>query len=66
MIRTVRGNAPRKKSYFLPLDCVDARQKKDIRFVSLEQYGPSLFARRKPWLYDTVADIDVSLASRLP
>ncbi|KAI0505296.1 HET-domain-containing protein [Xylaria bambusicola] len=66
MIRTVRGNASRKGSYFLPLDCVDARQKKDIRFVSLEQYGPSLFARRKPWLYDTVVDIDVSQASRLP
>ncbi|KAI0099335.1 HET-domain-containing protein [Nemania sp. FL0031] len=65
MIRTVRGEASRKGSYFLPLDCVDARQKKDIRFVSLEQYGPSLFARRKPWLYDTVVDIDVSQASRL-
>ena len=66
MIRTVRGSDTRKGSYFLPLDCVDARQKKDIRFVSLEQYGPSLFARRKPWLYDTVVDIDVSQASRLP
>ncbi|KAI0432720.1 HET-domain-containing protein [Xylaria sp. FL1042] len=66
MIRTVRGEASRKGSYFLPLDCVDARQKKHIRFVSLEQYGPSLFARRKPWLYDTVVDIDVSQASRLP
>ncbi|KAI1199369.1 HET-domain-containing protein [Nemania serpens] len=66
MIRIVRGEASRKGSYFLPLDCVDARQKKDIRFVSLEQYGPSLFARRKPWLYDTVVDIDVSQASRLP
>ncbi|KAI1124124.1 HET-domain-containing protein [Nemania abortiva] len=66
MIRTVRGEASRKGSYFLPLDCVDARQKKDIRFVSLEQYGPSLFARRKPWLYDTVVDIDVSQAARLP
>ncbi|KAI1297807.1 HET-domain-containing protein [Xylaria venustula] len=66
MIRTVRGEASRKGSYFLPLDCVDARQKKHIRFVSLEQYGPSLFARRKPWLYDTVVDIDVSQATRLP
>ncbi|KAI1164701.1 HET-domain-containing protein [Nemania serpens] len=66
MIRIVRGEASRKGSYFLPLDCVDARLKKDIRFVSLEQYGPSLFARRKPWLYDTVVDIDVSQASRLP
>ncbi|KAI1187774.1 HET-domain-containing protein [Nemania serpens] len=66
MIRIVRGNSSRKGSYFLPLDCVDARQKKDIRFVSLEQYGPSLFARRKPWLYDTVVDIDVYQASRLP
>jgi hypothetical protein len=66
MIRIVRGETSRKGSYFLPLDCVDARQKKDIRFVSLEQYGPSLFARRKPWLFDTVVDIDVSLASRLP
>ncbi|KAI1424854.1 HET-domain-containing protein [Xylaria sp. FL1777] len=66
MIRTVRGEASRKGSYFLPLDCVDSRQKKHIRFVSLEQYGPSLFARRKPWLYDTVVDIDVSRASRLP
>ncbi|KAI0806359.1 HET-domain-containing protein [Xylaria sp. FL0064] len=66
MIRTVRGEASRKGSYFLPLDCVDARQRKHIRFVSLEQYGPSLFARRKPWLYDTVVDIDVSQASRLP
>ncbi|KAI1359592.1 HET-domain-containing protein [Xylaria arbuscula] len=66
MIRTVRGSDTRKGSYFLPLDCVDARQKKDIRFVSLEQYGPSLFARRKPWLYDTVVDIDVSQAARLP
>ncbi|KAI0876492.1 HET-domain-containing protein [Hypoxylon argillaceum] len=66
MIRIVRGEASRKGSYFLPLDCADARQKKDIRFVSLEQYGPSLFARRKPWLYDTVVDIDVSQASRLP
>ncbi|KAI1110980.1 heterokaryon incompatibility protein-domain-containing protein [Nemania sp. NC0429] len=66
MIRIVRGESSRKGSYFLPLDCVDARQKKDIRFVSLEQYGPSLFARRKPWLYDTVVDIDVSQASRLP
>ncbi|TGJ88506.1 hypothetical protein E0Z10_g250 [Xylaria hypoxylon] len=66
MIRIVRGGASRKGSYFLPLDCVDARLKKDIRFVSLEQYGPSLFARRKPWLYDTVVDIEVSQASRLP
>ncbi|KAI3329481.1 HET-domain-containing protein [Ustulina deusta] len=66
MIRTVRGEASRKGSYFLPLDCVDAREKKSIRFVSLEQYGPSLFARRKPWLYDTVVDIDVSQAARLP
>ncbi|KAF2971524.1 hypothetical protein GQX73_g2053 [Xylaria multiplex] len=66
MIRIVRGGASRKGSYFLPLDCVDARVKKDIRFVSLEQYGPSLFARRKPWLYDTVVDIEVSQASRLP
>ncbi|KAI1172981.1 HET-domain-containing protein [Nemania sp. FL0916] len=66
MIRIVRGEASRKGSYFLPLDCVDARQRKDIRFVSLEQFGPSLFARRKPWLYDTVVDIDVSQASRLP
>ncbi|KAI3316691.1 HET-domain-containing protein [Xylariaceae sp. AK1471] len=66
MIRIVRGEASRKGSYFLPLDCVDARLKKDIRFVSLEQYGPSLFARRKPWLYDTVVDIEVSQASRLP
>src|SRR5207244_13640824 len=66
MIRIVRGETSRKGSYLLPLDCVDARQKKDIRFVSLEQYGPSLFARRKPWLFDTVVDIDVSLASRLP
>ncbi|KAI1826806.1 HET-domain-containing protein [Xylaria intraflava] len=66
MIRIVRGESSRAGSYFLPLDCVDARQKKDIRFVSLEQYGPSLFARRKPWLFDTVVDIDVSLASRLP
>ncbi|KAI2622591.1 HET-domain-containing protein [Xylaria nigripes] len=65
MIRIVHGESSRAGSYFLPLDCVDARQKKDIRFVSLEQYGPSLFARRKPWLFDTVVDIDVSLASRL-
>ncbi|KAI0413934.1 HET-domain-containing protein [Xylaria grammica] len=66
MIRIVRGESSRKGSYFLPLDCVDARLNKDIRFVSLEQYGPSLFARRKPWLYDTVVDIEVSQASRLP
>ncbi|KAI1327593.1 HET-domain-containing protein [Xylariaceae sp. FL0255] len=65
MIRIVRGDSSRAGSYFLPLDCVDARSNKDIRFVSLEQYGPSLFARRKPWLYDYVVDIDVSMASRL-
>ncbi|KAI1260722.1 HET-domain-containing protein [Xylariaceae sp. FL1019] len=66
MIRIVRNMSTRAGSYFLPLDCVDARRTKDMRFVSLEQYGPSLFARRKPWLYDTVVDIDVSLAFRLP
>ncbi|KAI0140473.1 HET-domain-containing protein [Xylariaceae sp. FL1272] len=66
MIRIVRNMSTRAGSYFLPLDCVDARHTKDMRFVSLEQYGPSLFARRKPWLYDTVVDIDVSLAFRLP
>ncbi|KAI8634527.1 HET-domain-containing protein [Xylariaceae sp. FL1651] len=66
MIRIVRGETSRAGGYFLPLDCVDARLKKDIRFVSLEQYGPSLFVRRNPWLNDTVVDIEVALASRLP
>ncbi|KAI1812802.1 heterokaryon incompatibility protein-domain-containing protein [Poronia punctata] len=66
MIRIVRGVQSRTGSYFLPLDCVDAREPKNIRFVSLEQYGPSLFARRKPWLYDTVVDLEVSRASKLP
>lgn len=66
MIRIVRGDQSRAGSYFLPLDCVDARQPKNIRLVSLEQYGPSLFARRKPWLNDTVVDLEVSRASKLP
>ncbi|KAI0393454.1 HET-domain-containing protein [Xylariaceae sp. FL0594] len=66
MIRIVRGNQSRTGSYFMPLDCVDARKPKNIRFVSLEQYGPSLFARRKPWLTDTVVDLEVSRASKLP
>ncbi|KAI1338215.1 HET-domain-containing protein [Xylariaceae sp. FL0016] len=65
MIRIGSGAASRAGSYFLPLNCVDARQKKLIRFVSLRQYGPNLFVRLKPWLFDTVVDFDVYTASRL-
>ncbi|KAI0480905.1 hypothetical protein GGR56DRAFT_628085 [Xylariaceae sp. FL0804] len=65
MIRVGRGSSSRAGNYFMPLNCVDARNMKHLRFVSLRQYGPSLFVRRKPWLYDTFVDVDVYMASRL-
>ncbi|KAI6082551.1 HET-domain-containing protein [Hypoxylon rubiginosum] len=65
LVRITRGESAEVGSYFLSLNCVDARQTKLILAVSLSQYGPGLFARRKPWQRFTVFDLNVFSAAKL-
>ncbi|KAI1758629.1 HET-domain-containing protein [Hypoxylon sp. FL1150] len=65
LVRIARGESAEVGSYFLSLNCVDARQTKLILAVSLTQYGPGLFARRKPWQRFTVFDLNVFTAAKL-
>ncbi|KAI1388094.1 HET-domain-containing protein [Hypoxylon trugodes] len=64
LIRIGRGE-PGVGSYYLPLHCVDERQKKHILAVKLRQYGPGLFARLQPWPRVTVVDLNVYSAARI-
>ncbi|KAI0879990.1 HET-domain-containing protein [Annulohypoxylon maeteangense] len=65
LIRVGRGEADQAGSYFMSLGCVDERQRKLVLAVSLRQYGPGLFARRKPWPMTTVFDLNVYSAAKL-
>ncbi|KAI2466268.1 HET-domain-containing protein [Annulohypoxylon bovei var. microspora] len=65
LIRIGRGEAGHVGSYFMSLGCVDERQKKLVLAISLRQYGPGLFARRKPWPRITVFDLNVYSAAKL-
>ncbi|XXG95313.1 arginyl-tRNA synthetase [Hypoxylon texense] len=65
LVRIARGESAEVGSYFLSLNCVDARQTKLILSVSLRQYGPGLFARRKPWQRLTVFDLNVFSSAKL-
>ncbi|KAI0173072.1 HET-domain-containing protein [Hypoxylon sp. FL1284] len=66
LVRITREDSAELGSYFLSLNCVDARQTKLILAVSLRQYGPGLFARRKPWQRLTIFDLSVFSAAKLP
>ncbi|KAI1451202.1 HET-domain-containing protein [Annulohypoxylon moriforme] len=65
LIRIGRGEAGQAGSYFMSLGCVDERQRKLVLAISLRQYGPGLFARRKPWPMTTVFDLNVYSAAKL-
>ncbi|KAL7622639.1 hypothetical protein AAE478_008152 [Parahypoxylon ruwenzoriense] len=66
LIRVGRGEGMADVgSHFMSLNCVDARQSKLILNVSLRQYGPGLFARRKPWETPTAPDLNVYSAVKL-
>ncbi|KAI1204191.1 HET-domain-containing protein [Annulohypoxylon truncatum] len=65
LVRIGRGEAGQAGSYFMSLGCVDERQKKLVLAISLRQYGPGLFARRKPWPMITVFDLNVYSAAKL-
>ncbi|KAI1099806.1 HET-domain-containing protein [Jackrogersella minutella] len=65
LVRIGRGETGQVGSYFISLGCVDERQRKLILAISLRQYGPGLFARRKPWPMTTVFDLNVYSAAKL-
>ncbi|KAI8961352.1 HET-domain-containing protein [Daldinia sp. FL1419] len=63
LVRIGRGMGDEVGSYFLSLDCVDERRNKDVLVVSLRQYGPGLFARRR---HSAIFDLNVYSSTKLP
>ncbi|KAI1503371.1 heterokaryon incompatibility protein-domain-containing protein [Biscogniauxia marginata] len=65
LVRIGGGVATESGSYFLSLNCVDARHTKHVLSISLRKYGPSLFVRTKPRRTQTVFDLNMYSASKL-
>ncbi|KAI0597560.1 heterokaryon incompatibility protein-domain-containing protein [Biscogniauxia sp. FL1348] len=66
LVRIGGGASVDSGSYFLSLNCVDARHTKHVLAISLRKYGPSLFARTKPRRTQTVFDLNMYSALKLP
>ncbi|KAI0015430.1 HET-domain-containing protein [Xylariomycetidae sp. FL0641] len=65
LVRVGRGDISQEGSYFLPLNCADARQTKYLRYIPLIQYGSGIFARRKPWRFVTASELEVFQGTKL-